>query len=104
MTEKTVAGKTALRVAKDLANSVEGGQEFADKMGEIIRVLQANKSRYVKLGENRKVDEGVEDEEHCFQMSTFRRRNVWEEEEEEATETPPLSEHTAPALSQATLV
>ncbi|KAL8867130.1 MAG: hypothetical protein Q9174_005860, partial [Haloplaca sp. 1 TL-2023] len=80
VTEKNIAGKTALRVAKDLAQDAEGGS--ADDMAEIIQVLQENKSRYVKVGESQDIDEVEEDDQHRFQMSAFRRPDVWEDDEE----------------------
>ena len=78
VTEKNIAGKTALRVAKDLAQDAEEGS--ADEMAEIIRVLQENKSRYVKVGERQDMNEVEEDDEHRFQMSAFRRQDVWEDD------------------------
>ncbi|KAL8966969.1 MAG: hypothetical protein Q9183_003130, partial [Haloplaca sp. 2 TL-2023] len=80
VTEKNIAGKTALRVAKDLAQDKEEGS--ADEMAEIIRVLQENKSRYIKVSESQDMTEAEEDNQHQFQMSAFRRQDVWEDEQE----------------------
>ncbi|KAL8667716.1 MAG: hypothetical protein Q9202_000571 [Teloschistes flavicans] len=96
--EKNKVGKTALRVAKDVAgDSEEDG--IAGKMGEIIQILQANKSRFVKLNEahdeeEEEKEEEDEEETHRFQMSAFRRKDIWEEakgEEEEIVTSPPDS-------------
>ncbi|KAL8727199.1 MAG: hypothetical protein Q9181_005801 [Wetmoreana brouardii] len=81
--EKNAAGKTALRLAKDLGAEEIG--EAAERMGEVIRVLQENKSRFVRMDSRDAGEEVVveEDEEgKAFQMSAFRRKDVWEEEEE----------------------
>ncbi|KAL8635513.1 MAG: hypothetical protein Q9228_007000, partial [Teloschistes exilis] len=88
--EKNKVGKTALRVAKDMAGeSEEDG--VAEKMGEIIQILQVNKSRFVKvdgaLDEEQEEEEEEEKEAHRFQMSAFRRKDVWEQKEEKKTTT-----------------
>ncbi|KAL8805675.1 MAG: hypothetical protein Q9182_001819 [Xanthomendoza sp. 2 TL-2023] len=85
VSEKNVAGKTALRLAK------EGQVGMEEEMGEIIRVLKANKSWVVARRENgSRVVELETDEAHAkdndkaFQMSAFRQKDVFDEDDETA--------------------
>ncbi|KAI4202333.1 MAG: hypothetical protein LQ346_002007 [Caloplaca aetnensis] len=78
---KNVNGKTAWRIAKE----VEGMEE---EVGEVLRVLRANKSRVVvRRGESYsgEVNEEEEDEEgeddRRFQISAFRRADIFDEDE-----------------------
>ena len=90
---KNVAGKTAWRIAKEV-------QGLDEEMGEVLRVLRANKSRVVvrrgdsegvgveKEGEKEQMGKGEEEEEEeeddrRFEMSVFRRKDIFEEDEEE---------------------
>ncbi|KAL8881754.1 MAG: hypothetical protein Q9192_007726 [Flavoplaca navasiana] len=88
---KNVAGKTAWRIAKEV-------QGMDEEMGEVLRVLRANKSRVVvrrgdsegagvgeggkeeQMGERE--DEEEEEDDKRFQMSVFRRKDIFEEDEE----------------------
>ena len=90
---KNPAGKTAWRIARE----VEGLEE---EVGEVLRVLRANKSRVVGrrgMSEGTKgvsggnligiADGGEEEEEEDdrkFQMSAFRRRDIFDEDESTA--------------------
>ncbi|KAL8698578.1 MAG: hypothetical protein Q9201_006495 [Fulgogasparrea decipioides] len=100
--EKNVAGKTALRLAKDLG-AEEIGEEAAERMGEVIRILQENKSRFVRMDSKDGVEKmSVEEDEdgRAFQMSAFRRKDIWEEEEK-AVETRRVSVPEAPPTREA---
>lgn len=75
---KNPAGKTAWRIARE----VEGMEE---EVGEVLRVLRANKSRVVRRQEVVGVDDDGEEEEEeederKFQMSAFRRRDIFDED------------------------
>ncbi|KAL8805252.1 MAG: hypothetical protein Q9200_005497 [Gallowayella weberi] len=83
--EKNVAGKTALRLAK------EGQVGMEEEMGEVIRVLRANKSWVVSRRENgiglvepETDEERAKDNNKAFQMSTFRRKDIFDEDDETA--------------------
>lgn len=75
---KNPAGKTAWRIARE----VEGMEE---EMGEVLRVLRANKSRMVVRREASDVNnvdaegEKEEEDERKFQMSAFRRTDIFDE-------------------------
>ncbi|KAL8780135.1 MAG: hypothetical protein Q9213_006619 [Squamulea squamosa] len=84
---KNAAGKTAWRIARE-AGVVEGMEE---SVGEVLRVLRANKSRMVVRREGSgiievegKGEEEEEEDERRFQMSAFRRRDIFDEEDERA--------------------
>ncbi|KAL8684803.1 MAG: hypothetical protein Q9218_008129, partial [Villophora microphyllina] len=99
--EKNKIGKTALRVAKDVAAEAEDN-DVADNIGQIIQILQVNKSRFVKMTEEH--DEEEEEETHRFQMSAFQRKDIWEELQDEETPTtnPPANgNHVASPLRKA---
>ncbi|KAL8994604.1 MAG: hypothetical protein Q9169_005466 [Polycauliona sp. 2 TL-2023] len=121
---KNVGGKTAWRIAREGVGGMgvkEGvgrvvigereGRNREEDMGEVLRVLRMNKSRVVA----RRVEDGRsgvgdvdeeeeqegEDDERRFQMSAFRRADIFDEEsdhdEDENEEKEEESERPAPA-------
>ncbi|KAL8913691.1 MAG: hypothetical protein Q9171_001541 [Xanthocarpia ochracea] len=80
---KNAAGKTAWRIAREVVG-------IEEDIGDVMRVLRANKSRMVGRrggSESTVVGEEEEDEEddnRKFQMSAFRRRDIFDEDDEDS--------------------
>ncbi|KAL8825600.1 MAG: hypothetical protein Q9170_007731 [Blastenia crenularia] len=85
--EKNPAGKTALGLANEgLAGLGEtDGEGEQKRMGEVITILKENKSRYFKISELKDKEKGeVDGDDQAFQMSAFRRKDIFDGEDEEA--------------------